>query len=125
MTQVGSRFTITACGALLLFLAFFQKILSVLTSIPASVVVAAMIAGMAAQIGVGLSVLTRSGTGLTGRDYLVIGIPILMGGLVSVLPAAFFEAFPIPVHALLKNGLVVGVVLVLEHLLLPRHASPP
>jgi uracil permease len=126
VTRVGSRFTITACGALLLFLAFFQKILSVLTSIPASVVVAAMIAGMAAQVGVGISVLTRSGTGLTGRDYLVIGIPMLMGGLVSVLPAAFFEAFPITVHALLKNGLVVGVVLVLalEHLLLPRHASP-
>jgi len=60
---------------------------------------------------------------LDGRDYMVIGIPMLMGGVVSILPEAFFEAFPSTVHALLKSGLVVGIVLVLalEHLLLPRN----
>jgi xanthine/uracil permease len=55
---------------------------------------------------------------------MVIGIPVLMGGVVSILPQAFFEVFPSTVHALLKNGLVVGIVLVLvlEHLLLPRRS---
>jgi xanthine/uracil permease len=45
-----------------------------------------------------------------------------MGVLVTILPGAFFEVFPPTVHALLKNGLVVGIVLVLvlEHLLLPK-----
>ena len=81
-----------------------------------------MITAMAAQIGAGISVITRSGRALDGRDYVVIGIPMLMGGLVSILPGPFFEAFPSTVHALLKNGLVVGIVLVLalEHLLLRR-----
>jgi len=60
--------------------------------------------------------------GLEGRDDLVVGIPILMGGIVSILPEGFFQAFLSGVHALLKNGLVVGIVLVLglEHLFLRR-----
>jgi uracil permease len=122
VTRVGSRFAVTVCGAILFSLAFLQKFLAMLASIPASVVGAAMITGMAAQIGAGISVLTRSGRALEGRDYLAIGLPILMGGIVSILPEAFFQPFPSAVHALLKNGLVVGIVLVLalEHLLLRR-----
>jgi xanthine/uracil permease len=124
VTRVGSRFAVTVCGGLLLSLAFFPKFLAILASFPTSVVGAAMITAMAAQIGVGISVLTRSGRALDGRDYMVIGIPVLMGGVVSILPQAFFEVFPSTVHALLKNGLVVGIVLVLvlEHLLLPRRS---
>lgn len=122
ITRVGSRFAVTVCGGLLLFLVFFPKFLAILVSFPTSVVGAAMITAMAAQIGVGISVITRSGRALDGRDYVVIGIPVLMGGLVSIFPGPFFEAFPPTVHALLKNGLVVGIVLVLtlEHALLPR-----
>ena len=122
VTRVGSRFAVTVCGGILCALAFFQKFLAILASFPTSVVGAAMITAMAAQIGAGISVITRSGRALDGRDYMVIGIPMLMGGVVSILPEAFFEAFPSTVHALLKNGLVVGIVLVLalEHLLLPR-----
>jgi uracil permease len=105
-----------------LSLAFFSKFLAVLASFPPSVVGAALITGMAAQIGVGISIITRSGRPLDGRDYMVVGIPVLMGTLVSILPGTFFEAFPAAAHALLKNGLVVGIVLVLilEHVLLPR-----
>lgn len=122
VTRVGSQFAVTVCGGLLLSLAFFPKFLAILASFPASVVGAAMITAMAAQIGAGISVLTRSGRALDGRDYMVIGLPVLMGGIVSILPQAFFAVFPSTVHALLKNGLVVGIVLVLalEHLLLRR-----
>jgi uracil permease len=122
VTRVGSRFAVTVCGGLLFSLAFFSKFLAILASFPTSVVGAAMITAMAAQIGAGISIITRSGRSLDGRDYMVVGIPVLMGGIVSILPGAFFEAFPSTVHALLKNGLVVGIVLVLvmEHLLLPR-----
>lgn len=122
VTRVGSRFPVTVCGALLFSLAFLPKFLAILVSFPASVVGAAMVTAMAAQIGAGISVITRSGRQLDGRDYMVVGIPVLMGGVVSILPEAFFAVFPHTVHALLKNGLVVGIVLVLilEHLLLPR-----
>jgi len=121
VTRVGSRFPITLCGAFLCILAFFPKASNLLMSIPSSVVGAALITAMATQVGAGISFLTRSGGTLEGRDYLVIGLPILVGGTVSILPGAFFQAFPSAVQALLKNGLVVGIALVLflEHLL-PR-----
>jgi uracil permease len=122
ITRVGSRFTVTVCGALIFGLAFFQKLLALLSSVPASVVGAAMVTGMAAQVGAGISVLTRTGQGLEGRDYLVIGIPMLLGGIASVLPGESFQNFPTALHALVQNGLVVGIVfvLLLEHVILPR-----
>jgi len=80
---------------------------------------------MAAQIGAGISVLTRSTAPLAPRDYMIIGIPLLMGGIVSILPETFFLPIPTALRALLKNGLVVGVVLVLllEHVLLPTRRN--
>lgn len=122
VTGTGSRFTVTVCSLLLLTLVFFQKLMAVMAAIPVPVVGAAMVVGLAAQIGAGISLFTRSGRSLDGRDYLVIGIPITMGGIVSILPEAFFESFPPEVHALLKNGLIVGIafVLLLEHIFLRR-----
>jgi xanthine/uracil permease len=121
VTRVGSRHPVTVCGALLILLAFFQKFLAILASIPASVVGAVMVSVLSVQIGVGIAVLTRSGKPLSPRDYMVIGIPVVMGGIVSILPQTFFQALPSMFNALLNNGLVVGVVLVLllEHVLLP------
>ena len=125
VTRTGSRFTVTLCGFLLLLLAFFQKFMAIIAAVPAPVVGAAMVVGLAAQVGAGISLFTRSGRSLDGRDYLVIGIPITMGGIISILPEGFFKALPSTVHALLKNGLIVGIVLVLllEHILLYRKGN--
>ncbi|MCJ7641042.1 MAG: purine/pyrimidine permease [Desulfobacterales bacterium] len=125
VTRTGSRFTVTLCGFLLLLLAFFQKFMAIIAAVPASVVGAAMVVGLAAQVGAGISLFTRSGRNLDGRDYLVIGIPITMGGIISILPGDFFKPLPSTVHALLKNGLIVGIVLVLllEHILLHRKGN--
>ena len=125
ITRVGSRYAVTVCGIFLFSLAFLQKILALLTSIPPSIIGSVMVAAMAAQIGAGISVLTRSGSPLTPRDYMIIGVPLLMGVTVSILPEAFFHTIPPMLSALLRNGLVVGVilVLVLEHLLLPIRRS--
>lgn len=120
LTRVASRFAVTVCGGLLLVFAFVDKLMALLAIIPGAIVAGAMIAGLAAQIGAGISVITRSGRDLTNRDFLVVGIPILFGAVTSVLPGTFFDAFPPMVRALLKNGLVTGVgaVLLLEHVLL-------
>jgi len=123
VTRVSSRIPVTVCGIMLVGLAFFQKILAFLASIPPAVVAAALVTGLAAQLGAGISILTRSGRGLASRDYLVAGLPILLGSVVSIVPEAFFQSFPASVQALTKNGLIVGIVMVLalEHLVLrPR-----
>jgi xanthine/uracil permease len=125
LTRVASRFPVAACGGLLLLFAFVDKLMALLAIIPGSVVAGAMVAGLAAQIGAGIAVITRSDKDLTSRDFLVVGIPILFGGITSILPGAFFEAFPAMVRAVLQNGLVVGVgaVLLLEHGLLRRRGN--
>jgi xanthine/uracil permease len=75
---------------------------------------------MASQVGAGISVLTRTGRSLQSRDYLVVGIPILLAGITTLLPPGFSQTIPRGAQPLLKNGLVVGTVavLLLEHLIL-------
>jgi len=120
ITRVGSRFPLTLCGVFLCLLAFFQKFLMLLLSIPPSVVGAALLTAMASQVGAGISVLTRTGRSLEGRDYLVVGLPILLAGIITLLPEDFFRTLSFSAQAFLKNGLVVGIVavLLLEHLVL-------
>jgi xanthine/uracil permease len=126
VTRVGSRYPVALCGCFLCILTFFQKGLSLLLAIPPSVVGAALITAMASQIGAGISILTRSGKSLEGRDYLVVGLPLLLGGIISILPHDFFRHFPPSVRTFLQNGLVVGILLVLflEHLLLRPGGRP-
>ena len=125
VTRVGSRFPVTLCGGLLCLLAFSQQLLVLLMSIPSSVVGAALLTAMASQVGAGISVLTRSGRELEGRDYTVVGLPILLAGLITFLPEAFFRDLLPGAQAFFKNGLVVGImaVLLLEHLFLRRKNS--
>ncbi len=125
VTRVGSRFPVTLCGGLLCLLAFFQQLLVLLMSIPASVVGAALLTAMASQVGAGMSVLTRKGKALQGRDYTIIGLPLLLAGVITFLPEAFFRELPPGAQAFCRNGLVVGIVavLLLEHLFLREKES--
>lgn len=122
VTRVGSRFAVTASGLLLLVLAFLGKATAVLTAVPAAVVAAALLTAMAAMVGVSLDIIRRHQDHLSERDYLVVGLPILLGTLASTLPPAFLDQLPAGLRPILGNGLIVGLVLVLllEHVLLPE-----
>jgi len=120
VTRVGSRYALTACGLLVLALALFGKLAAVFTSIPDAVVAAALLTAMAAQIGVSVEIIHRGADKLTSRDYLVVGLPVLVGTLAGLLPQAFLNQLPDALQPILGNGLVVGLVLVLllEHVLM-------
>jgi xanthine/uracil permease len=120
VTRVGSRFPVMLCGVLLIFLAFFQKLAAVLASVPNAVVGAALMVTLAAQMGVGISVIVRDGKTLNVRDYLVVGLPLLIGTTASMASREFLALFPPSVRSLIGNGLIVGIVavLVLEHVIL-------
>jgi len=125
VTRVGSRFPVFLCALMLIALAFFQKAGAVLSSIPDAVVGAALFVTLAAQMGVGISVLVRDQYALDVRDYLVVGLPLLLGTAASMLPSEFLELFPPPTRALMGNGLIVGIVLVLflEHVVLRQNSG--
>lgn len=121
-TGVGSRWPTIVAGGMIILLGLSQKLNAVLGSVPVAVVAAVMVAAMASQIGSGIAVLTASCRELESRDYFVIGLPLLLGILASILGRDFLALLPAWLGPLLGNGLVVGMVtvLVLEHLLLRR-----
>jgi len=125
VTRVGSRWPVFWCAVLLVGLAFFQKLAALLASVPNAVVGSALFVTLAAQMGVGISVIVRSGTTMNVRDYIVIGLPLLLGTTASILPAGFLDLFPDSTRALVGNGLIVGIVtvLLLEHVIL-RNSDP-
>ena len=120
VTRIGSRWPVFWCGVILIGLAFFQKLGALLASVPNAVVGSALFVTLAAQMGVGISVIVRSGTTMDVRDYIVIGLPILLGTTASILPQDFLHLFPGSTRALVGNGLIVGIVavLLLEHVIL-------
>lgn len=122
ITRVGSRWPVFLAGLILIVLAFFKKAGALLASVPDAVVGAALLVTLAAQIGIGISVLVRDGKRMTIRDYLVVGLPLILGTTASMLPATFLALFPPPTRALLGNGLIVGIaaVLLLEHAILKK-----
>ena len=120
VTRVGSRFPVILCGFLLVALGFFQKMAAVLASVPGAVVGAALLVTLAAQMGVGMSVIVHGGKTLEIRDYFVVGMPLLMGTGASMIPREFLHVFGPSTGALIGNGLIVGIVavLMLEHVIL-------
>jgi xanthine/uracil permease len=122
ITRVSSRFAVSFCGVLVVGAAFIPKLAAVFTAVPAPVVGAALCVGLGGQVGAGLAIISGQQHRLTGRDYLVIGLPLVVGTLVSLLPAGFFTGMPATLQIFLGNGLIMGIlmVLLLEHLLLRR-----
>ncbi len=119
-TGVGSRWATVTAGGILLFLGFCQKLTALLSVVPGAVVAATLIAGMAAQVGSGIGILNNGGRTLTSRDYFIIGLPLLLGALSSILGSEFIDLLPAWLGPLAGNGLVVGLIslLLLEHVLL-------
>lgn len=122
--RVASRFVVTYCGMILVLTAFVPKLAALLALVPAPVVGATLCVAMGAQIGAGLALVSRGGE-LSSRDYFVVGVPVLLGTLVGVLPQPLVASMPRVFHVFLSNGLIVGIFLVLflEHLLLRKKAA--
>ena len=124
--RVASRFAITYFGAILIVAAFVPKLSALLSMVPGPVVGAAFCVALAGQIGAGIAIVI--GKGFESRDYFVVGLPVMLGTTVGILPKAFYTAIPEALQVLLSNGLIVGIVVVLlmEHVLIgktPEKAS--
>ena len=122
---VGTVSYSSSPGVILVLAAFMPRLNALLTAVPATVVGAALCVALGSQVGAGISVITTGGRTLAGRDYLVVGLPVIMGTLVATLPPSFFEILSASIGVVVSNGLVVGIVLVLvlEHLLLRKRQS--
>lgn len=121
VTHVGSRFVLTMCGAMMIALAFFGKLAALLSAVPDAVVAASLLASIGAATGYSIQVIIGRDQAFGGREFMVVGLPILLGTGVTLLPDPFMEMLPATLRPLIDNGLIVGAVtvLLLEHLIMP------
>jgi uracil permease len=115
--RVASRFAVAWCGVLFVLAAFVPKIAAVFSLIPPPVVGAALCTAMGIQIGAALAIVTDKG--IDQRSYFVVGLPVVVGTLISFLPQAIISEVPASFRVFVGNGLVFGIifVLLLEHVL--------
>ena len=119
VSRVASRYVLTMSGAIMIACAFVPKIWAVLTVIPSSVIAAVLFVALASQLMAGISVMMSGKGKVERREFFCVGLPLLVGTVVSILPKPFFQFFPNTIASLVSNGLVMGIVFSLfsEHLL--------
>jgi uracil permease len=120
VTRVASRYALTMCGGILVVAGLVPRLGALLAAVPAAVVGAALCVVLASQVGAAISTITAAGRALAARDYLVVGLPVLLGTVVAAAPPRFFAGLPALLGTIVGNGLVLGILLVLllEHVLL-------
>jgi uracil permease len=119
VTRVASRYVLTMSGAIMIACAFIPKVWALLTVIPSSVIAAVLFVALASQLMAGISVMMSGKGKLERREYFCVGLPLMVGTMVSIVPKPFFQFFPNVLASLVSNGLVMGILFSLfsEHLL--------
>jgi len=119
VTRVASRYVLTMSGAIMIVCAFIPKLWAVLTAVPPSVIASVLFVALSSQLLVGINVMLSGKGAIDRRDYFTLGIPILMGAMISITPKPFFQLFPNAIASLVGNSLVMGILfsLLLEHVL--------
>jgi uracil permease len=115
--RVASRYAVACCGVILVMAVFIPKLAALLSLMPMPVVGTALCVAMGGQIGAAISIIASKT--ITPRDYVVVGLPVLLGTLAGLLPSGFFAGIHGYIQVFLGNSLIVGIVAVLlfEHVL--------
>ena len=126
ISRVASRYVLTMGGAIMIGCAFTPKLWALLTAVPPSVIASVLFVALSSQLMVGINVMLSGEGKVERREYFTVGLPILVGTMVSIIPRQFFQLFPNAIASLIGNGLVMGILLclLLEHVLFrPRRKS--
>lgn len=118
--RVASRYALSACGIIAITMGFCPKIAAFFSFIPLSVVSAVLCVAMGNQIGAALKMVASST--LTQRDGVIIGLSVMLGVIISVIPSEAVNNIPPFAKLFLKNGMLSGIIiaLLLEHGLLRK-----
>ncbi len=124
-TRCASRFALVPAGVILALMAMSPQAIGYLSSIPGPVIGVVLAFVMVAQISAGLMLGQENNAVRTFDEGVIIGVPLLLGTIVSFLPDAVAAEFPATVRPLIANGFVVGIVaaLMLEHLVYRQRHS--
>ena len=123
-TKCASRFTMLPAAAGLIGLAFMPIAIAYMQSIPTVVIGIMMIYVMSSQVAAGL-MMAFSAKQFTFDDGLIIGLPIMLGIIISFIPTGVLSTMPLSLRPIIGNGFVVGVIAVmfLEHLVFRKNKN--
>ncbi len=123
-TACASQFALVPATAFLFLLSFSPLAINILASVPSVVIGCVLLYIMTSQFASGLLLIFQEAkeSHFELNDGLAIGLPVLLGTVISFLPADTVAAFPALLKPILGNGFVVGTLsaLALEHLILRR-----
>ncbi|MGD0487133.1 MAG: solute carrier family 23 protein [Syntrophorhabdales bacterium] len=116
-TGCASRFTLVLTGVLLVLLAFSPAVLGLVESVPPVVMGCVLTYLLTFQIAAGFATIGQEEKGFRLESGIVVGLPVLMGTAVSMLPARILGTFPPVLRPVIGNGFVIGVLVafILEH----------
>jgi len=117
-TGCASRFALIPAALGLVAISLWPGAITFFGSIPSVVVGGILVYIMCSQISAGLLVAFGSGV-FKFEDGLVLGLPFMLGIIISFLPAEVVGGFPAPLRPVLGNGFVLGVlsVMFMEHVI--------
>lgn len=120
LTRVAARLPFVLFALVLMVLGLLPPVGTFLASIPEPVGYSVLLASFCQMVGFGLKDYAR--LKFEGRDYFVVGFPVLFGAGVMFLPPGAFEGIPALARYVLGNGFICGMLLcmLLEHVFLPR-----
>jgi xanthine/uracil permease len=121
-TSCASRYPMVVMGIALVACALFPKFVLLLSVIPDPVMGSLLLYSMVSQLSSGLSMLSAEKRPLDFAAGVTVGLPLMMGLIISFTPSGVFQAFPLILRPILGNGFVMGVlaVIFLEHVVFGR-----
>jgi xanthine/uracil permease len=119
-TRCASRYPLIVAGIFVLLLSPFPRLIGWIECVPSVVIGGVMVYIMASQLSAGLQIAMRDVPkgGFSFDSGIIIGLPVLLGNIISFLPAEVMKHSPVMLQPVLGNGFVAGVfsVLFLEHI---------
>lgn len=115
----ASRYALLPAAGVLVAISFSPGTISILSSIPLPVISSIMIYIATAQMASGLLMGQSEGITAKVEEGLVVGLPVILGIVVTFLPQEVIAHLPLLWRPILANGFVVGTlaVFIFEHLI--------
>lgn len=122
LTGLKKRLPFILASFLFLAMGLFAPLGALVGSIPKPIASAVLLIAGSSLAVIGIKDITREEVG--NRESFIIGLPLLLGVGIMILPKSIWQAMPAWAVGILSNGVVFGVLIciILEHFILPlRH----
>lgn len=120
-TGCASKITLIPAALIMALLSFFPAAIVFISSVPSVVISSLLLYIMTSQVAAGLIVAFRDADKVDFHfeNGLIIGLPVILGTIIVILPSEVISSFPVVLRPILGNGFVAGIIsaFIMEHLI--------